>query len=200
MARYMRVPNAEPGMKIGLLGGSFNPPHEGHLHLAHLALKRAKLDQIWWMITPGNPLKSQDKLAPLEKRIARSHTLIHDRRIIVTALEAGLNTRYTEHTLAVLKQRRPHQKFVWLMGADNLAEFHHWRNWRSIAQMMPMVIVDRPGASLSSISAPAAIALSRYRVDEADAALIGDMKPPAWTLLHGPRSHLSSTELRAQNT
>ncbi len=183
-------------MVVGLLGGSFNPPHEGHLHISELALKRAKLDQVWWIVSPGNPLKDHSELASLGKRLGLCHDLARHPDIKVTAFEARFNVRYTEHTLSILKQRRPRLKFVWLMGADNLAGFHKWQNWRRIANMMPIIVIDRPGSTLSYLSAPAAIALSRYRVDEEDVSRLAQMKPPAWTFLHGPRSLLSSTQIR----
>lgn len=183
-------------MAIGLFGGSFNPPHEGHLHVALQALQRAKLERIWWMVTPGNPLKAHDGLPSLGERIALSKEMVHHPRVDVTGFEANFNTSYTEHTLRRLKQVRPRLRFVWVMGADNLADFHRWQNWRRIAAMMPMLIVDRPGSTLSHRSAPAAIALSRYRIDEGDAPLLAGLDPPAWCFLHGPRSSLSSTALR----
>lgn len=186
-------------MVVGLLGGSFNPPHEGHLHISELAQKRARLDQVWWIVSPGNPLKDHSELASLGKRLELSHELARQPGIKITAFEARFNVRYTEHSLSILKQRRPGLKFVWLMGADNLASFHKWQNWRRIAALMPFIVIDRPGSTLSYLSAPAAIALSRYRVDEDDISRLAYMKPPAWTFLHGPRSLLSSTQIRQGN-
>jgi len=194
----MRMPVAGEGQKIGLFGGSFNPPHEGHLNLCDLALKRLELDQIWWIVTPGNPLKSLRELAPLEKRIEQCHAMISHPRIRVTAFEAKHKVRYTADTLQLVKKLRPRNDFIWLMGADNLADFHHWQDWRKIADMMPIAVIDRPGSTLSYHSGQASIALSKYRVDETDAPLLSYMKPPAWTFLHGPRSSLSSTQLRAE--
>ncbi|MEM7463529.1 MAG: nicotinate-nucleotide adenylyltransferase [Pseudomonadota bacterium] len=192
----LKIPHAEADMVIGLLGGSFNPPHEGHLHISELALKRAKLDQVWWIVSPGNPLKDHSELASLGKRLRLCHDLARHPDIKITAFEARFNVRYTEHTLSILKKRRSRLKFVWLMGADNLAGFHKWRNWQGIAEMMPIIVIDRPGSTLSYLSAPAAIALSGYRVDETDVSRLAYMKPPAWTFLHGPRSLLSSTQIR----
>jgi nicotinate-nucleotide adenylyltransferase len=183
-------------MKIGLFGGSFNPPHEGHLHVCELALRRARLDQIWWLVTPGNPLKDHDGLAPLEQRINACREIANHPQIKITAFEASLNVRYTADTLRLVIQRRPRLKFVWVMGADNLASFHLWQDWRSIAARMPIMVIDRPGATLSYLSAPAALALSRYRIDEDDAPLLPGLNPPAWTFVHGPRNSLSSTKLR----
>lgn len=193
------MPVAGDGAKIGLFGGSFNPPHEGHLNLCDLALKRLELDQIWWLVTPGNPLKDVSQLAPLETRLALCKAMIPHPKIKVTAFEASYKVRYTADTLRIVKQKRPRNDFVWLMGADNLADFHRWQDWREIANMMPFAVIDRPGSTLSYHSALASIALSKYRVDEADAGLLSHMKPPAWTFLHGPRSSLSSTQLRAES-
>ena len=194
----MRMPFAGDGQKVGLFGGSFNPPHEGHLNLCDLALKRLELDQIWWIVTPGNPLKDVSILAPLEERIKQCRAMISHPKIKVTAFEAKHKVRYTADTLKLVKKLRPRNDFVWLMGADNLADFHRWQDWREIAGMMPIAVIDRPGSTLSYHSGQAAIALSQYRIDESDASLLSHMKPPAWTFIHGPRSSLSSTQLRAE--
>lgn len=194
----MRMPVAGDGQKIGLFGGSFNPPHEGHLNLCDLALKRLELDQIWWMVTPGNPLKDTSELEPLEARIKKCHAIISHPKIKVTAFEALHKVRFTADTLRVVQRLRPRNDFVWLMGADNLADFHRWQDWREIADMMPIAVIDRPGSTLSYHSSQASITLSKYRIDEADAPLLSHMQPPAWTFLHGPRSSLSSTQLRAE--
>lgn len=199
LKRALRIPHAEPGMAIGLFGGSFNPPHDGHVHASLLALKRARLDRVWWMVTPGNPLKDSGELESLENRIERCRALARHPHIDVTAFEAAFGTRYTEDTLSRLKRVRPRLDFVWIMGADNLASFHRWQNWRRIAKLMPIIVVDRPGSTLSFLNAPAAIALSRHRIDEEDSGLVSRMKPPAWVFLHGPRSSLSSTAIRERN-
>ena len=196
---YLKMPVAGDGQRIGLFGGSFNPPHEGHLHLCDLALKRLELDQIWWMVTPGNPLKDVSELPELKERIELCRQLVRDPRIRVTGFEANYRVRYTADTVSLIRRFRPRLKFVWLMGADNLAGFHRWQDWRGIASMVPIAVIDRPGSTLSYLSARAARALSRYRVDEEDASLLADMKPPAWTFLHGPRNMLSSTVLRGKN-
>ncbi len=183
-------------MRIGLFGGSFNPPHEGHVHVSELALIRGELDQVWWLVTPGNPLKDHSELAPLQERINVCREIIENPKIRITAYEAKHKVRYTADTLRLTKALRPRLNFVWLMGADNLASFHKWQDWREIARMMPIMVLDRPGSTLSYLSAPAAISLSRYRVDEDDASRLAVMKPPAWTFIHGPRNGLSSTQLR----
>ena len=194
----MRMPVAGDGQKIGLFGGSFNPPHEGHLNLCDLAIKRLELDQIWWMVTPGNPLKDTSELAPLEERVKKCRAMISHPRIKITAFEAKYKVRFTADTLRIVQLLRPRNDFVWLMGADNLADFHRWQDWREIANMMPIAVIDRPGSTLSYHSSQASIALSQYRIDESDASLLSHMRPPVWTFLHGPRSSLSSTQLRAE--
>jgi nicotinate-nucleotide adenylyltransferase len=192
----LRMPHAERGMAVGLFGGSFNPPHAGHAHVAEIALRRLQLDQLWWMVTPGNPLKSTRELAPLAERIARSQALAVDPRFRVTAFEASYRVRFTADTLALVKTRNPGVHFVWIMGADNMKAFHRWQRWREIMSMVPIAVVDRPGSTLSLLSSTMAIAFARSRVDEAEAPILARMRPPAWTFIHGPRSSLSSTALR----
>jgi len=197
--QYLRMPHVEPGQRIGLFGGSFNPPHEGHVHVSEKALRRLELDQIWWLVTPGNPLKEHGELALLEKRLALCEELAFDPRVKITAFEAALPTSYTANTLKYVVQRNSGVKFVWIMGADNLGQFHLWERWRQIAQLMPIAVVDRPGATMAFHSARAAIALRRFRLDETDASSLASKHPPAWTFLHGPRNSLSSTAIRAKN-
>ena len=193
------MPVAGEGQRIGLFGGSFNPPHEGHLHLCDVAIKRLELDQVWWMVTPGNPLKDVSELPGLADRIRLCRDMVMDPRMRVTGFEARYKVRFTADTISLVQKLRPRQKFVWLMGADNLAGFHRWQDWRGIAASLPIAVIDRPGSTLAYLSARAAIALSRYRIDEDDASLLAAMKPPAWTFLHGPRNPLSSTILRRKN-
>lgn len=197
-ARNLRFlpPNA-PGMRIGLFGGTFDPPHLAHLGASLLALKRLKLDRVWWLVTPGNPLKNTSNLAPLSKRIEAARALTHHPRIDVTGLEALINTRYTYDTISWLIARCPRVRFVWIMGADNLRHFHRWQKWREIAKLVPIVVVDRLGPSLYAAASPAGQALGRSRIPEHDAATLPDRHAPAWTYLHGLKSALSSTALRA---
>ena len=187
-----------PGQRIGLFGGSFNPPHEGHRLVAETALRRLKLDRVWWLVTPGNPLKETAGLPSQEERMAACRRLIgHDPRIVVTGIEAGIGTRYTQETIAFLKNRAPGVRFVWLMGSDNLASFHHWQKWRDIAAMVPMAVIDRPGTTLRAVASPAARALAASRLGEREASTLAAREAPAWVFLHGRRSDLSSTRLRA---
>jgi nicotinate-nucleotide adenylyltransferase len=190
------MPHAEKGMAVGLFGGSFNPPHKGHALVAEIALRRLKLDQLWWIVTPGNPLKSSSELAPLSERLSLSEAVARDPRIKVTAFEVRHNVRYTADTLALIKARNPGVDFVWTMGADNLRDFHHWQRWREIALTFPIAVVDRPGATLSFLSSVVAKTFDYARIDEADAPRLARMKAPAWTFIHGPRSSLSSTAIR----
>ena len=195
---HLRMPHVEPGMTVGLFGGSFNPPHDGHVLVTELALRRIGLDQVWWMVTPGNPLKDTRALPPLAERIAWSETINRDPRVKVTAFEARYNVRYTAETLALVKRRKPHVRFVWLMGADNLASFHRWQDWERIALTFPIAVVDRPGSTLAYLSSQMAKTFDYARVDETDAPMLPFLDAPAWTFLHGPRSPLSSTALRAR--
>jgi len=192
------IPPHAPGMRIGLFGGTFDPPHEAHLGASLLALKRLKLDRVWWLVTPGNPLKDTRGLAPLQKRIDAARALTHHPRIDVTGLEAVINTRYTYDTIAWLIARCPGVRFVWIMGADNLRSFHRWQRWHGIANLVPMVVIDRLGPSLYAAASPASLALSHARIPEHAASTLPDRKPPAWAFVHGLKSPLSSTELRAQ--
>ena len=194
--RYLRMPHVEKGMQVGLFGGSFNPPHAGHALVAEIALRRLALDQLWWMVTPGNPLKSARELAPLGERLSLSEKIAEDPRIIVTAFEAALHVRFTADTLALVRMKNPGVEFVWIMGADSLRDFHRWQRWREIMLTFPIAVIDRPGATLSFLSSVVAKTFDYARIDEGDAPLLARMKAPAWTFIHGPRSSLSSTAIR----
>jgi nicotinate-nucleotide adenylyltransferase len=194
----VKPPLAFPGQRIGIMGGTFNPPHEGHLLVSRTAIRRLKLDRLWWLVTPGNPLKNNTGLTSLDARLDLCRLLAHDEgRIDITSFEAELGTPYTAATLRYLKRRLPDVRFVWVMGADNLAGFDRWQRWRDIAQMMPIAVVDRPGWHLKSLAQRTAMALARSRVPEGRAGELAGMTPPAWTFLSGPLSSLSSTDIRA---
>ncbi|MCO5058800.1 MAG: nicotinate-nucleotide adenylyltransferase [Rhizobiaceae bacterium] len=190
------MPHAARGIAVGLFGGSFNPPHAGHALVAEIALRRLALQQLWWIVTPGNPLKAGRQLAPLGDRLARSEAIATDPRIKVTAFEAAHRLRYTADTLELVKVRNPGVDFVWIMGADNLRDFHRWQRWREIATTFPIAVIDRPGATLSYLSSIMAKTFDYARVDEDDAPALARKRPPAWTFIHGPRSSLSSTAIR----
>ena len=191
------LPPHAPGMRIGLFGGTFDPPHLAHLAASLLAMKRLNLDRVWWLVTPGNPLKNTRNLVPLKTRIAAARELTQHPRIDVTGLEAVIKTRYTYDTIKWLVARCPGVHFVWIMGADNLRSFHRWQKWRGIAKLVPFVVVDRLGPSLYAAASPAGQAFGSARIPENDAATLPYRKPPAWTFLHGLKSPLSSTALRA---
>ncbi|MEP9387242.1 nicotinate-nucleotide adenylyltransferase [Mesorhizobium sp. KR9-304] len=191
------MPHVEKGQAVGLFGGSFNPPHAGHALVAEIALRRLALDQLWWIVTPGNPLKSSTELAPLAERLKLSEAVAGDPRIKVTAFEAAHHLRYTADTLALVRARNPGVDFVWVMGADGLRDFHRWQRWQQIVMTFPIAVIDRPGSTLSFLSSMVAKTFDYARVDEADAPLLARMRAPAWTFIHGPRSRLSSTAIRA---
>ena len=184
-------------MRIGLFGGTFDPPHQAHVAASLLALKRLELDRIWWLVTPGNPLKDTRGLAPLAERMAAARTLTRHPRIDITGFEAELGVRYSYETIAYLVARCPGVRFVWIMGADNLRSFHRWQKWREITRLVPIAVIDRLGPSLYSAAGIAGQALANARVPESAAAMIADRRPPAWVFLHGLKSPLSSTALRA---
>ena len=187
---------AAPNMRIGLLGGSFNPAHEAHREISLTALKRLGLDQVWWLVTPGNPLKDPSKLASLESRVEVARKMARHPRIEVTGFAGG--SAYTIDLLAELKRRFPGVNFVWLMGADNLAQFHRWRAWEEIFAAVPMAVLDRPGLRLKARASKAAQRFALYQVDESDAGGLARLEPPAWTILSHRLSDLSSTALRAK--
>jgi nicotinate-nucleotide adenylyltransferase len=190
------IPAFSAGQRIGLFGGTFDPPHEAHIAACLLAIKRLGLDRVWWLVTPGNPLKDTRDLAPLDQRIAAARALAKHPRIVVTGLEAGIGVRYTYDTIRHLVARCPGAHFVWIMGADNLRSFHRWQNWRRIAALVPIAVIDRLGPSLYATGSTAAQALSRYRIPERAAVRLPGRRPPAWVYLHGLKSPLSSTALR----
>ena len=190
------IPLYTNGMRVGLLGGSFNPPHAAHRAISLFAMKRLKLDRVWWLVTPGNPLKDHDGLRDLDARAEAARKMADDPRIDVSCLESVIRTRYTVDTITYLRRRASGLRFVWIMGADNLAQFHRWQNWRRIAAEVPIAVIDRPPQSFRALAAPAAQALARYRLPENQAGRLADQRTPAWVFLTGMKLNLSSTGLR----
>ena len=192
----VRLPHWTPGQRIGLMGGSFNPAHDGHMLVSRLALRRLKLDRLWWLVTPGNPLKPRAGLLSLPARIEAARAIARDPRIAVTGFEAEIGARFTHDSIAWLVRRAPGVHFVWIMGADNLRQFHLWRRWRDIARLAPIAVVDRPGSTLRALNSHAGLVLASFRVNERDASGFADRSAPAFIFLHGPRSSASSTAIR----
>ncbi|MCB1507837.1 MAG: nicotinate-nucleotide adenylyltransferase [Hyphomicrobiaceae bacterium] len=184
-------------MTVGLYGGSFDPVHEAHLMVAARAVKRLGLDRLWWLVTPGNPLKAHTPEGGLQARMAAIRTRLTDRRQAVLGIEAVLGTPYTARTIAILQTMRPGVRFVWIMGGDSLSGFHRWQDWRDIARRVPLAIAGRPGAEFAPLSAPAARFLARARIDGSDIGGLARMRPPVWAMMRGPRSPLSSSALRS---
>jgi nicotinate-nucleotide adenylyltransferase len=192
------LPLSGAGMRIGLFGGSFNPVHEGHRLVVEETLRRLELDALWVLVTPGNPLKDHKELAPLADRVTAARQVLHHPRVRVTGFEAAHGFTYSWQTILFLTKALPDRRFVWIMGADNLVNFHLWERWGEIAQMLPMAVYVRPGSSNSALASLAANALGRWRVDEGDAPRLAQLSPPAWVYLHGQQSTLSSSAIRAK--
>ena len=190
-------PIARAGEVIGLLGGSFDPAHQGHAHITREALKRFGLDRIWWLVSPGNPLKPQGP-APLETRMARAAAIMQHPRVIITDVETRLGTRYTAATLDQLSALYPGVHFVWLMGADNLAQFHKWQRWRDIASTTPLGVLARPGDRISARMSPAAAFFARARIPGRASQLLGRAAAPAWCFVNVPMVEQSSSAIRSK--
>ena len=189
-------PACAPGMVIGLLGGSFDPPHAGHVHITTMALRKMPLDRVWWLVTPGNPLKARGPAA-LSRRMAACKAIMRHPRVDVTDIEARLGARYTADTLTKLRRRFPAVRFVWLMGADNLAGFHRWDRWQDIMRSTPIAVLTRPGAQLRAGLSPAARRFAAARIPPERAAALAWRAAPCWTMIPGAMSPLSSTKIRA---
>ena len=184
------------GRTVGLLGGSFNPAHDGHRYISLMALKRLGLDAVWWMVSPQNPLKSTRDMAPLAERMASAQRVSNHPQIVVTDIEQHLNTRYTADTLDKLRTYFPRTQFVWLMGTDNLRQVHRWQDWHEIFERTAVCVLDRPPRGNSIKSCPA---MERYRhrlIPESAATDLKNRSLPAWTILHIPLNHLSATAIR----
>jgi nicotinate-nucleotide adenylyltransferase len=199
MLRGPGWPTARAGQAIGLLGGSFDPAHAGHVTITREALRRFALNRVWWLVSPGNPLKVAGP-APMVQRLTHAAKLMRDPRVCVTDLEARLGTRYTAQTLRALAHSYPGVRFVWLMGADNLADLHRWEDWRSIADRVPVGVMARPGQRISARMSVAARVYGRYRLAPSASRLLALCEPPAWCFVNVPMRSDSSTALRAAGT
>ena len=191
------LPAAAKGMRVGLFGGSFNPAHEGHRLVALQCLRRLRLNRVWLLVSPGNPLKDNDALPALAQRVRDTRALMDHPHIEVTGFEAAQGFRYTYDTVRYLLEHRRGTRFVWIMGADNLLQFDRWERWRDIADSVPIAVYARPGSTRRATAAPAALALRSRRIPEAEAATLADRPPPVWVYLHGITSAQSSTAIRA---
>ena len=188
-------PIATRGMVVGLLGGSFDPAHEGHAHITREALKRMGLDRVWWLVTPGNPLKARQP-APMQERLARARAVMPDPRVEITDLEARLGTRATADTIDRLRAIYPGVTFVWLMGADNLVQFHRWNRWRDILRSVAVGVLARPG---SGVAARNSVAARAFRVNQVDRGEnLRGHKAPAWCFVNIPMNGASSSAIRAR--
>jgi len=181
---------------VGLLGGSFNPAHGGHRHVSLIALKALDLDEVWWLVSPRNPLKPAVDMAPLDRRLAEARAVARHPRIRVTDIETRLGTRYTIDSLRALKARFPRHAFVWLMGADNLAEIPRWRDWEAIFELVPIAVIDRPTYSYKALAGRAARRFGRARLAARDARALAAQRPPAWIFLRARLHPASATAIR----
>ena len=197
LAMFQGYPTARAGQVIGLLGGSFDPAHEGHAHITREALKRFGLDQVWWLVSPGNPLKREGP-APLERRMAAARKVMQHPKVVISDIEARLGTRYTAQTLTALQKRYPGVYFVWLMGADNLTSFHHWDQWRKIMETIPIGVLARPGDRIAARMSKAATQYRDKQLKGRNSLLLARSKAPRWCFLNVPMIDLSSSAIRAK--
>ena len=195
----IRLPPHRPGMRIGLYGGSFDPVHAGHRHVAETGLRRLGLDRVWWIVTPGNPLKSR-RPASMATRLAAMRAAIRHPAMEVTDIDGAIGSRYTIETIRFLQRRCPGVRFVWIMGADSLEGFDRWRDWRGIARRIPIAVVDRPGFTLPGLASRMARTFAANRLLRGDSRSLPYRSAPAWVFLFGRRSNLSSTALRDKSS
>jgi nicotinate-nucleotide adenylyltransferase len=192
-------PSVEPGLTIGLLGGSFDPPHEGHVHITKLALKIFNLSKIWWLVCPENPIKTVIP-SDVNSRFLASKKIMKHPSVVITDLERKFKTKYTFQTLIKLKKLYPSTKFVWLMGADNLINFHDWKNWDWIMKNIPVGVLARPEEQIKAGLSRTAIKFGNYRLPKEKSIILSNYIPPVWTLSTGPMRNISSTEIRKKKS
>jgi nicotinate-nucleotide adenylyltransferase len=193
----LKLPAFGDGQRIGLFGGSFNPAHRGHYMVALYALNRLKLDWVWWLVSPQNPLKDSSITADYATRLAQTRVIAAHPRFVVTDIEAEMQSRYTADTIAKLAGARRKAHFVWIMGADSLSTLHHWRNWTTIAESLPLAVLARPGYSIRALGSVAAIRYDEAQVPQETASEIATRKPPAWVFISMPLRKESSTAIRS---
>jgi nicotinate-nucleotide adenylyltransferase len=186
-----------PGMTVGLLGGSFDPPHAGHAHITREALKRFALDRVWWLVSPGNPLKQRGPAA-LPRRMKAAKDLMRHPRVHISGFEAQAGTRYTAETLDALRRAYPKVNFVWLMGADNLVQFHRWKDWQDIMATVPVGVLARPGERMAALHSPAARSHRKFQLKPVQSRLLARAQAPAWCFTSIPMTGVSSTTIRAR--
>lgn len=191
------IPHARPGQVIGLLGGSFDPAHAGHVHITQAALRLFRLDRVWWLVSPGNPLKAHGP-APMPDRIARAQSLLHDPRVLVTDVESKLGTRYTAQTIAALQAQYKGVRFVWLMGADNLVQFDRWQDWQNIMARVPVGVLARPGQNLGAWASRTARIYRHARIKSSASRTLAQAQVPAWCFVNAPLMDISSSAIRAR--
>lgn len=194
---HRTTPPSRAGQVIGLLGGSFDPPHAGHVHISLEALKRFGLDRLWWLVSPGNPLKARGP-APMSQRMSAARAIMQHPRVAISDFEVHVGTRFTAQTLAALKMACPGVHFVWLMGADNLAQMHHWQDWQQIMETVPVGVLARPGDRISARTSRAARIYANARLPSRQSQLLGQCRAPAWCFINVPMMAMSSTRLRAR--
>lgn len=191
-----KFPYARAGQVVGLLGGSFDPPHEGHTHITREAIKRFDLDQVWWLVSPGNPLKHHGP-APMEQRLTAARRMIAHPKVKITDLESHLGSPYTAETVQHLRRLYPRVHFVWIMGADNLAQFHRWQNWQTIIDTLPIAVIARAGQRLGARRSVAARTYRQFRLKGRKARLLGKASAPVWAYQNVPLVNQSSSDIRA---
>lgn len=183
-------------MRVGLLGGSFNPAHNGHLAIARRALRLLQLDQVWLMVSPGNPLKAAQGMAPFAQRLVTAQKLTQNPKLIATDIEARLGTRYTLDTVRKLQQRFPFVQFVWLTGADGFATLARWKGWKKLVAQVPIAVMPRPGHNSAALHGAAGHYMARWRIPSCRAAHLAACAPPVWTFLPGRQNGISATSIR----
>ena len=191
-------PLGVPGLTIGLLGGSFDPPHEGHVHITKIAIKIFNLSRLWWLVSPGNPIKDKAP-SDINKRFLASKKIMQHPSVTITDIEKKLKTKFTFQTLIKIRKLYPGTRFVWLMGADNLVNFHHWKNWDWIMKNVPIGVLARPKEQIKAGLSPAATRFGKYRLPKEKSFLLPYLSPPVWTLVTGPMKNISSSKLRKMN-